>query len=226
MASIETFPVNISEVHVPSNKPVFSLDEVTRSALSIDPIFIDNNEPVMQFNTVVQAPQTNTIPLVNTSVVKTAIKPRNNIVTMEAASSTVRHAPQSRAPPSIPASPIYNPAMIQKYQKANTIKSPDNPEIRLVKIPTPSSAQITENAMTIFADVAKIATKSYTPQELFSKYPNHITGTQSEWFTRTKNKSFVRINILLPKNAADVKLIMDGERVVNEKISLRLRNSR
>jgi hypothetical protein len=188
---MNTFPVTVSEVPVPSNKPVFSLDAVTRSALSIEPIDIGDNTPIMQFTHTVKAPETITIPLHSAAVI-----PRRNVVTQTT------------------------------YRSANTVSNPGTPNSYTVKIPNPTPAQIADSVALIMSDLVKLSRKQYNPNELFAKYPDTITGSRSEFFTRTQNKAFIGIAWLNPKNGADVKLIMEQEGLATPELLVRAKNIR
>ncbi len=171
----ETFPVASDDVYIPPTKPTFLLDQDTRVAMSVEPVYIGEQEPP-NFDKIITPPSDAHIPLVK------------DITRTPSTSKAAR------------------PPVVQQAARILTLTS--------------------ESAQTIFADVIKLSKKSYTPAELFAKYPNTITGTQPEFIMRSKNKTFVTIAVLTPKNAADVKIIMDGENIHSDSIAYRLKNSR
>jgi hypothetical protein len=162
-----TFPINTTEIDSLSNKPIFLLDAVSKSAFSTESIPIDD-APVITFNKTVHPPVSNKIELV----------------------------PQTKtATPSL-----------------------KTPTYEIVESPPPA-----DQLYKIYSDMAKLSNKSYTPRALFEKYSNSITGTQSEFYARVQNKTFVGIDMLKPKNKADIQTIMNNENIKNVQITQRLR---
>lgn len=63
----------------------------------------------------------------------------------------------------------------------------------------------------LFEELKKYCTATYKPNQLFLKYPNNLTGSQTEYYNKANTMGFVSIKILKVKTKSDLLMIYKNE---------------
>jgi hypothetical protein len=115
--------------------------------------------------------------------------------------------------------PITAPPLSTSLLISNVSKKPTVPvnEVNLLKIssqihkPLKSNHSKFDTVETLFEELKKYCTTTYKPNQLFLKYPNSLTGPQTEYYNKANTMGFVSIKILKVKTKSDLMMIYKNE---------------
>ncbi len=77
--------------------------------------------------------------------------------------------------------------------------------------PPTSNYSKSDTVEILFGELKKYCTATYKPNQLFLKYPNNLTGSQTEYYNKANTMGFVSIKILKVKTKSDLLMIYKNE---------------